>query len=84
MKMPCSAITLSLATITAIVSVAMLAIAFSTDNWLYTDVKRSTIQRHAAERGDQTLMENMNTQYYYYTRTKGLFRICYPKERPPK
>ncbi|CAB3371472.1 Hypothetical predicted protein [Cloeon dipterum] len=25
----------------------------------------------------------MNTQYYYYTRTKGLFRICYPKERPP-
>lgn len=41
--MPCSAITLSLATITAIVSVAMLAIAFSTDNWLYIDVKRSSI-----------------------------------------
>ncbi|XP_033297721.1 uncharacterized protein LOC117204430 isoform X5 [Bombus bifarius] len=25
----------------------------------------------------------MNTKYYYYTRTQGLFRICYPKERPP-
>lgn len=41
--MPCSAITLSLATITAIVSVAMLAIAFSTDNWLYYEVRRSSI-----------------------------------------
>ncbi|KAJ1527106.1 hypothetical protein ONE63_008641 [Megalurothrips usitatus] len=25
----------------------------------------------------------MNSKYYYFTRTKGLFRICYPKERPP-
>ncbi|XP_059477565.1 uncharacterized protein LOC132197951 isoform X1 [Neocloeon triangulifer] len=82
--MPCSAITLSLATITAIVSVAMLAIAFSTDNWLSYEVKRSNILKYAAEKGDQSaLVDSMNTQYFYYTRTKGLFRICYPKERPP-
>ncbi|XP_069691348.1 uncharacterized protein [Periplaneta americana] len=83
--MPCSAVTLSLATITAIVAVALLAIAFSTDNWLYIEVKRAQIhQQYAAKRGDQeSLLENMNTKYYYYTRTKGLFRICYPKERPP-
>ncbi|XP_050518296.1 uncharacterized protein LOC126892707 [Diabrotica virgifera virgifera] len=31
----------------------------------------------------QALLENVNSKYYYYTRTKGLFRICYPKERPP-
>lgn len=43
-KMPCSAVTLSLATIAAIVSVALLAIAFSTDNWLSYEVKRNTIQ----------------------------------------
>lgn len=42
--MPCSAVTLSLATITAIVATALLAIAFSTDNWLYTEVKRSQIK----------------------------------------
>ncbi|XP_021936685.1 uncharacterized protein LOC110838113 isoform X2 [Zootermopsis nevadensis] len=82
--MPCSAVTLSLATITAIVAVALLAIAFSTDNWMYIEVKRAQIHQYAAKRGDQeSLLENMNSKYYYYTRTKGLFRICYPKERPP-
>jgi hypothetical protein len=43
--MPCSAVTLSLATITAIVAVALLAIAFSTDNWVYIDVKRAQIHQ---------------------------------------
>ncbi|KAG8257939.1 hypothetical protein J6590_039488 [Homalodisca vitripennis] len=42
--MPCSAVTLSLATITAIVATALLAIAFSTDNWVHIDVKRSNIK----------------------------------------
>ncbi|KAG5871590.1 hypothetical protein JTB14_022695 [Gonioctena quinquepunctata] len=31
----------------------------------------------------QALLESVNSKYYYYTRTKGLFRTCYPKERPP-
>lgn len=42
--MPCSAVTLSLATISSIVAVALLAIAFSTDNWLSYEVKRNNIQ----------------------------------------
>jgi len=42
--MPCSAVTLSLATICAVVSVALLAIAFSTDNWLRIDVKRDRLK----------------------------------------
>lgn len=42
--MPCSAVTLSLATITAIVATALLAIAFSTDNWVYYEVRRNQIQ----------------------------------------
>lgn len=42
--MPCSAVTLSIATITAIVAAALMAIAFSTDNWLYIEVKRTNIQ----------------------------------------
>lgn len=82
--MPCSAVTLSLATITGIIATALLAIAFSTDNWLYTEVKRAQIQQYASKHAEQShLVEQMNTKYYYYTRTQGLFRICYPKERPP-
>lgn len=42
--MPCSAVTLSIATISAIIATALLAIAFSTDNWLHYEVKRSNIQ----------------------------------------
>lgn len=81
--MACSAVTLSLATISAIISTVLLAIAFSTDNWVYVKVERSNIQEYAQKKGQQEqLIEQMNTKYYYYTRTKGLFRICYPKERP--
>ncbi|XP_046399208.1 uncharacterized protein LOC124165754 isoform X2 [Ischnura elegans] len=82
--MPCSAVTLSLATITAIVAVALLAIAFSTDNWLYIDVKRSKIQTYAQRSGHDSLKSSIDSKYIYFTRTKGLFRICYPKERPAK
>ncbi|VVD04503.1 unnamed protein product [Leptidea sinapis] len=31
----------------------------------------------------QAILESLNTKYFFYTRTRGLFRICYPKERPP-
>lgn len=82
--MPCSAVTLSLATITGIIATALLTIAFLSDNWLYTDVKRAQIQQYAAKNPDQSHLINlMNTKYYYYTRTQGPFRICFPKERPP-
>lgn len=82
--MPCSAVTLSLATISAIVAFALLAIAFSTDNWLTYEVKRTNVQLFAEKHSDSSaLLESLNTKYYYFTRTRGLFRICYPKERPP-
>lgn len=42
--MPCSAITLSLATICAVVSVALIAIAFGTDNWQFIKVNRIEIE----------------------------------------
>lgn len=42
--MPCSAVTLSMATITGIIATALLTMAFLSDNWLYTDVKRAQIQ----------------------------------------
>lgn len=66
-----------------------MAIAFSTDNWLYIEVKRSNIQTYAADNSagnslnSQSILDSLNNKYYFYTRTRGLFRICYPKERPP-
>lgn len=29
------------------------------------------------------LTDSFNNRLIYYTRTRGLFRYCYPKERPP-
>ncbi|XP_051172482.1 uncharacterized protein LOC127288837 isoform X2 [Leptopilina boulardi] len=81
--MPCSAVTLSLATITGIIATALLAIAFSTDNWLYTEVKRAQIQQYVHKHPEQSNVIGPMNKYYYYTRTQGLFRICFPKDRPP-
>lgn len=42
------------------------------------------LQTYASKHPDsQALLDSVNSKYYYYTRTRGLFRICYPKERPP-
>ncbi|KAK7067700.1 hypothetical protein SK128_014327 [Halocaridina rubra] len=78
--MPCSAITLSLATICAVVSVALLAIAFGTDSWQYIKVNRLNIERSLA-RSDISPAE-FDDSGFYRTRTKGLFRICYPESKP--
>ncbi len=42
--MPCSAYTLSLATIAAVISVALIAIAFSTDNWSRITIDRLKLE----------------------------------------
>ncbi|XP_044731874.1 transmembrane protein 235 isoform X3 [Chrysoperla carnea] len=85
--MPCSAVTLSLATIFGILSVTLLTIAFTTDNWINVEVRRNNIQKYLTNNGNnaetQAVLEDINSKYYYYSRTRGLFRICYPKERPP-
>lgn len=40
------------------------------------------LQNTSNQRGQTSVLEQMN-KYYYFTRTKGLFRICYPRDRPP-
>ena len=40
----CSAVTLAFATIFSLVAVALLAIAFSTDNWITITVKRNELK----------------------------------------
>jgi hypothetical protein len=44
------------------------------------------LQKSLSQQSDEhsrALLDSVNSKYYFYTRTKGLFRICYPKERPP-
>jgi len=72
--MPCSAVTLSLATIAAVVSVALLAIAFSTDNWVRYDVNRDKIK--------ESLKQEAKSKVIFFTRTEGFFRQCFPDDRP--
>ncbi|XP_035707397.1 uncharacterized protein LOC110848425 isoform X1 [Folsomia candida] len=82
--MPCSAVTLSLATIAAVISVALLAISFSTDNWIRIDVRRNKIKERV--QNDPSSIDNpddLQDNPLYFTRTKGLFRVCFPTpERP--
>lgn len=81
--MPCSAYTLSLATIAAVISVALLAIAFSTDNWSRITVERIKLEAQA-QRGDQVSQSDLESNLLYFSRTKGLFRICFDDNKVPK
>lgn len=40
------------------------------------------LQNTSNQRGQTSVLEQMN-KYFFFTRTKGLFRICYPRDRPP-
>jgi len=83
----CSAVTLAFATIFSLVSVALLAIAFSTDNWITITVKRQDLKDNLdslMEQQDKTkeqVEEDLIKSPLYYTRTRGLFRECYPGEK---
>jgi len=65
----CSAVTLAFATIFSLVAAALLAIAFSTDNWITINVNRKDLN----VKDDQSPL--------YFTRTRGLFRECYLGEK---
>lgn len=64
--MPCSAYTLSLATIAAVISVALIAIAFSTDNW-----SRITIDRLKLE-----VILFLKLLFRFFGEGRGIKKIC--------
>jgi len=78
--MPCSAVTLSLATISGVVSAALLAIAVGTDNWQLIRVNRIEIEKQLST--SEISADDFHDQGIYYTRSRGLFRTCYPDDRP--
>lgn len=77
----CSAVTLCFASIFSLFSAALLAIAFSTDNWEVLTVNRQDLEVAYNANQNIDLPENFNTSPLYYTRSRGLFRECYPGEK---
>ncbi|XP_076312200.1 claudin domain-containing protein 1-like [Tachypleus tridentatus] len=78
--MACSAVTLSLATIAAVVAVACLAIGFGTDNWYEIRVNRTFIRKILE--GNEIALKEMEEDMRYFDRDEGLFRICFPDKKP--
>jgi len=54
-----------------------LAIAFSTDNWITVNVARKELQK-LDEFADSS---TFNSSPLYFTRTRGLFRECFPGQK---
>lgn len=85
----CSAVTLAFATIFSLAAVALLAIAFSTDNWLTITVRRDKLdaslenylKNSRPEWKNVDIEEIMKQSPLLYTRTRGLFRECYPGQK---
>jgi len=88
----CSAVTLAFATIFSLAAVALLAIAFSTDNWLTIHVnlngknlqddgdRQALAERWLGSSGPEMVAKISNSPLYF-TRTRGLFRECYPGQK---
>ena len=83
--MPCSAVSLSIATILSVTGVACLAIAFSTDNWSEIRVNRNlTRERLLSESNSDPaeLPTEFDTDFRYFSRDEGLFRVCFVNKKP--
>lgn len=78
----CSAVTLCFASIFSLAAAALLAIAFSTDNWqtitVSPDLNAAKID---ATKPENETEKKMKQNPLYFTRTRGLFRECYPGSR---
>lgn len=77
----CSAVTLCFASIFSLVSAALLAIAFSTDNWKMISVKRAELRQQLETSGREQVLAEFDASPLYFTRTRGLFRECFPGEK---
>jgi len=74
MRQCCSLIVLCIGGVAALTAMALVAIAVNTDHWTYTRVDREAVVENEME-------DSMELQYY--TRTRGIFRVCFPdSERP--
>lgn len=86
--MSCSAVTLSIATVLSVVAVACLSIGFSTDNWyeIRVDGNKTKLylqdQQTSAGAQQAHLPVDYESNYLYYSRDEGLFRVCFAEKKP--
>lgn len=73
--MACSAVTLSVATVSAVVALTCTSIAFGTDNWYEIRVNPEGNERLAR-------LQEFESDLRYYNRDEGIFRICFPDKKP--
>lgn len=78
--MSCSAVTLSIATVLSVVAVACLAIGFSTDNWYEIRVDGNKTKLYLESIGG--MPSDFDSNYLYYSRDEGLFRVCFADKKP--
>merc|ERR1711936_1247250 len=77
----CSAVTLCFASIFSLFSAALLAIAFSTDNWEVITVRRTQLKDALQDNPNEDILSKFDSSPLYFTRSRGLFRECYPGEK---
>jgi len=82
MRNVCSVFSLCTAAVATLVSVALVGIAFSTDNWLHITVDRTRLEPYA--KSDEFMREGMKTDTRYFDRVRGIFRICFPHGEKPQ
>jgi len=71
----CSLVILCIGSVSALCAMALVAIAVNTDHWVETRVDRDQVVKHG---------KGMEVGEVFYSRTRGLFRVCFPSsERPP-
>jgi len=71
----CSLIVLCVGGVAALTAMAFVAIATNTDHWTHTRVDREVVVNMKME-------DSMEERYY--TRTTGLFRVCFPEDVKPQ
>lgn len=79
--MACSAVTLSIATIMSITAIACLVISFSTDNWYEYRLDRTALKNQSIG-PDGLVRPEFETDFRYFSRDEGLFRLCFLDKKP--
>jgi len=83
----CSAVTLCFASIFSLMSAALLAIAFATDNWQMINVQRENLTPESlvtdSVPDSNAAQRLLDAGPIYYTRTRGLFRECFLGQKEP-
>eukprot|EP00092_Neocalanus_flemingeri_P002252 GFUD01002398.1.p1 GENE.GFUD01002398.1~~GFUD01002398.1.p1 ORF type:complete len:335 (+),score=93.35 GFUD01002398.1:299-1303(+) len=75
MSQCCSLIVLCIGGVAALTAMALVAIATNTDHWTHTMVDRGAVI-------DNKMEDSMEGQFY--TRSRGLFRVCFPENERPQ